>query len=88
MLPGERTVAGLTCSEVLAELSAYLDRELPAERAGAIEAHVRECQACATFGATFGSLLAEVRARMAAPEPLPADVEARLTAALHAKRFD
>lgn len=85
MLPGERTVAGLTCSEVLAELSAYLDGELTPERAGGIEAHVRECQACATFGAAFGSLLAEVRARMAAPAALPADVEARLLRALRAQ---
>ena len=85
MLPGEREIAGLTCSDVLADLSAYLDRELTPERAGRLEAHVSECQACATFGAAFGSMLEEVRLRMAAPDDLPADVAARLTAALRAK---
>lgn len=82
MLPGERNIAGLTCSEVLADLSAYLDGELAPARAGMIEAHVGECQACATFGADFSRLLAAVRARMAAPETLPTDVEARLAAVL------
>ncbi len=85
MLPGEREIAGLTCSEVLADLSAYLDRELTPERAGRIEAHVSQCQACATFGATFGRMLDEVRARMAAPDALPVEVEARLTAALRSR---
>ena len=82
MLPGERQVAGLTCSEVLADLSAYLDGELDAARKAQIEGHVSECQACATFGAAFGSLLAEVRTRMQQPEPVPADVEARLRSRL------
>lgn len=78
MLPGERQVAGLTCSEVLADLSAYLDGELEPGRKAQIEGHVSECQTCASFGASFGSLLADVRARMTQPEPVPADVEARL----------
>lgn len=85
MLPGERLVGGLTCSQVLADLSAYLDGELDALRKGQVEAHVSGCQNCATFGASFGSLLAEVRSRLAAPDPVPADVAARLQQALDTK---
>lgn len=82
MLPGEREVAGLRCSEVLGELSAYLDGELPPERAALVEAHVADCQVCASFGAGFGALVEAVRARMTTPEPLPQDVASRLHAAL------
>jgi anti-sigma factor RsiW len=82
MLPGERDIAGLTCSQVLANLSAYVYRELPPGHVARIEAHVSACPACATFGAQFVHLLDEVRARMKTPEPLPADVAARLGATL------
>ena len=50
-----------------------------------MEAHVAACQACATFGAQFAHLLDEVRARMKAPESLPDDVAARLSATLATK---
>lgn len=82
MLPGERLVGGLTCSQVLAELSAYLDGELDAGRRAEVEAHVSDCQNCARFGATFAHLLDAVRAGLAQPEPLPADMAARLAVAL------
>lgn len=80
MLPGERLVGGLTCSQVLADLSAYLDGELDAARKEQVESHVSGCQNCATFGASFGSLLAAVRSHLQAPDPLPDDVAARLRA--------
>lgn len=78
MRPDERTVAGLTCSEVMADLSAYLDRELPADRATRLEAHVAGCQVCARFGAGFAGLITQVRARLRDPDPVPDDVAARL----------
>lgn len=82
MRPSERTVAGLTCSEVLADLSPYLDGELAPERRGNIEAHVSECQACAAFGQAFGSMVEAVRARLREPEPVPAEIADRLKTAL------
>jgi anti-sigma factor RsiW len=82
MHPTERTVAGLTCSAVMADLSAYLDHELPAERAAHIEAHVADCDLCSGFGAAFAVLIDQVRERLREPAPVPADVEARLRSAL------
>jgi anti-sigma factor RsiW len=82
MRPTERTVAGLTCSEVLADLSRYLDGELAPGRRAQIEAHVSECQACAAFGQAFGGMVEAVRARLREPEPLPDEIAARLRTAL------
>jgi len=82
MRPTERTVAGLTCSEVLADLSRYLDGDLAPGRRVQIEAHVSECQACAAFGLAFGDMVDAVRQRLREPEPVPADVAARLRSAL------
>ncbi len=59
----ERPVyGGLACGEVLADLSGYLDGDLPAARRAAIEAHVRECPDCARFGGAFAAVLQRLRA--------------------------
>ncbi|MGE0812418.1 MAG: anti-sigma factor [Vicinamibacterales bacterium] len=82
MRPDEREVAGLTCSQVLASLSAYADGEVPAALAARIEAHVAECRACERFGRDFSRLLTAMRRHLAAPDPVPDEVAARLRAAL------
>ncbi|MGE3617590.1 MAG: anti-sigma factor [Gemmatimonadales bacterium] len=74
----ERTVAGLSCREVLADLSNYLDGELPAERVARIEAHVAGCDWCERFGGRFGAVVGQVRRTMADAEPLPAAAAKRL----------
>ncbi|MEZ4455715.1 MAG: zf-HC2 domain-containing protein [Gemmatimonadales bacterium] len=74
----ERTVAGLRCREVLADLSNYLDGELPAERAARIEAHVAGCDWCERFGGRFGAVVGEVRRTLADPAPLPSAAADRL----------
>ena len=84
MRPTEREVAGLKCSEVMEQLSAYLEGDLPPGRVAQIESHVAGCQACAAFGDGFARLIDGVRARLGTPEPLPVDVEARLRATLSA----
>ena len=82
MRPDERGVAGLKCSEVMADLSRYLDHDLPPAHAARIEAHVAECQLCATFGAGFARLVGQVRERLGTPDTVPPDVAARLRAVL------
>lgn len=82
MLPGERLVGGLWCSQVLADLSSYLDGELEASRRAQLEEHVQHCQVCAEFGSAFGGMLQSVRSGLSRPDSVPADVEARLHQAL------
>jgi anti-sigma factor RsiW len=80
-MQGEQRVASLLCSEVLADLSDYLDGGLaPAARAD-IEAHVRGCDACARFGGRFAETVARLR-RSLLDEPVPDDVLARVRARL------
>ena len=82
MLPGERTIAGVSCSDVLAELSAYLDGELGASRVAQLEAHVSNCTVCAAFGNGFGRMLNAMRTRLTVPEAISEDVANRLQAGL------
>ncbi len=63
-MDGEREVAGLLCSEVLASLSDYLDGELAAEARAAIEAHLAGCDRCARFGGGMAGALAALRAAL------------------------
>lgn len=82
MRPDERIVAGLSCSDVMEDLSAFLDGELPADRREAIGGHVSACSLCATFGEEFATMVAAAREQMGAPDPVPVDVETRLATAL------
>ena len=67
----EREVAGLRCGEVLADLSEYLDGELPAERRAQLDAHLRGCDVCERFGGTFSSAIQALR-RGERPDPAEA----------------
>jgi anti-sigma factor RsiW len=78
MLPGEREVAGLRCSEVLGALSGYLDGGLPDPVVQRMAAHVADCHVCERFGARFSAAVTALRATLREPEPLPPDIEARL----------
>jgi len=68
-MKGERTVAGLTCSQVLASLSDYLDGDLPAPERARLEAHVRACDHCARFGGVFATVVRALRTSLQAGEP-------------------
>lgn len=72
-MKGERRVGGLLCSEVLADLSEYVDGQLDAARRGAIEAHVAGCDVCARFGGTFGKVVERLRAAGPSSRPPPCD---------------
>ena len=74
----DRTVAGIRCTEVLDDLSDYLDGELPAGRVEKIEAHLRGCDWCERFGGDFSDAIAALRERLGPPPEPPADLRARL----------
>ncbi|HSK76248.1 MAG TPA: zf-HC2 domain-containing protein [Thermoanaerobaculia bacterium] len=84
-MEGERRVAGLLCSEVLADLSNYVDGALSADRAGQIEEHLRGCNVCEQFGQELSTMLRVIRERLAGA-PLDAGVEERLRRRLRSER--
>lgn len=60
---GERRVAGLWCSEVLARLERAVEGTLADDERRQVEAHVAECPACAQFGARYAELVDALRLR-------------------------
>jgi anti-sigma factor RsiW len=78
MMDKQRTVAGLSCSDVLSRLSEYLDGEMDAASRTRVEEHVRGCDWCARFGQEFSSVVGELRSRLTQPEPLEEAVSHRL----------
>lgn len=77
MLPGDRRIGGLWCSEVLEQLSEYLDGWLPPDTIALVQGHVAECDRCAKFGTDFAVLVTTLREQHA-PEALDAGVAERL----------
>jgi anti-sigma factor RsiW len=84
MLP-DREVAGIRCSEVLADLSSYLDGELPAARKAQLEAHVAGCDVCARFGGRFSALVLALKRELNASGAVDADAVARMRRRLTAE---
>jgi RNA polymerase sigma-70 factor, ECF subfamily len=80
----DRMVAGLHCGEVLAELTAFLDSELPADRAHRIQEHVKDCDDCERFGSEFSATVFALREILREPER-DEEVEARLLDRLRAE---
>lgn len=78
MLPGDRKVGQLWCSEVLEHLSEYLDGELPPDTVALVEGHVSQCDTCARFGIEIGGLVTTLRQRLQEPPPLDRGVASRL----------
>ena len=68
----------MACDQLLSQMSAYLDGELPGLTCAAIEQHAASCAAC-------GAVIAEFRTatelcRSAANAPLPEEVRERAKA--------
>ena len=82
MRPDEREVAGLTCGQVMAVLSDVVDGAIAPALGARVEAHVAGCGQCARFGQQFVVLLGAMRRQLARPDAVPADVLARVRAAL------
>lgn len=49
------------CADVLEDLSLYMDGELGAEGAAAIDEHLRECDRCTRFGGDLARILTSLR---------------------------
>ncbi len=79
-MPGheERVVAGMTCGEILAVLSDFLDGDLDAPRQQHVIEHLRGCDWCERFGGSFSEIVGSLRRELAEPAPLSAEVAARL----------
>ena len=80
--PGERLVAGLTCSEVLAVLSDIVDGDLDSPARDRVVAHLRGCDWCERFGGRFQNIVESLRRELRNPEPLESNVATRLREAL------
>ncbi len=83
-LAENRVIAGLSCTDVLERLSAFLDGELPEAEVARIRAHVGECVTCERFGGRFAEAVKKLRE--AEVPALDADVDERLAAALGLSR--
>ncbi len=81
----EREVAGVRCGEVLADLSEYLDGELPAERRAQLEAHLRGCTVCERFGGSFSTAIQALRQEETLEASEASNVFSRLRSRLEGK---
>ncbi len=81
-MPEDTVIAGISCSQVHAHLSDFVDGVLPAEKVEALKGHLGECAHCSRFGAEFTETLGQLKAQLS-PEPeLADDIAARLAARL------
>jgi anti-sigma factor RsiW len=71
-LPTPRVVAGLSCLDVLAHLSDWVDGELDAPTVTAIQAHLAGCDVCTRFGGAFAATVMAAKARLGAGSDLDA----------------
>ncbi len=74
----EKVVAGLSCGQVLAKLSDYLDGELPGDERVRIEEHLRGCEGCAQFGGEFRATVRALKAHLDSGATLSPGFRARL----------
>jgi anti-sigma factor (TIGR02949 family) len=81
--PLDRTVAGLSCREVLYALSDYLDGALDAGTLHRVQQHLAGCEQCARFGGRVSSIIDTLRTTtgaVRAPEAALQRLHSRLAA--------
>lgn len=75
----DRVVGGVSCRDVLADLSEYVDGALPPSRVAAVQAHLAGCDRCERFGGRFASTVGALRRSLAVPAGgVPPDTAAGL----------
>ena len=74
----ERDVGGLRCTQVLAQLSDYLDGELEEDARERIESHLRGCDWCECFGGEFSAAVKSLRWTLTTPPALDEALRERL----------
>lgn len=79
---------GLSCEEVLALLSDYLDGELSPADLGKVEAHLSACDGCTKFGGQFRATVVALKSHLAAGPRLPDRIRDRLDAMLDGQAKD
>jgi anti-sigma factor RsiW len=80
----QKVIAGLSCGDVLARLSDYVDGELAAEERARVEEHLRGCDGCQRFGGAFRGVVEGLRQHLAGGR-LPDGFRERLGKALAAE---
>jgi anti-sigma factor RsiW len=73
----------LTCKDFLHELTDYFDETLDAEIRAKLEKHITECPNCWVIADTTRKTIQIYKGME--PQPVPADVQARLMQALERK---
>jgi anti-sigma factor (TIGR02949 family) len=81
-IENEKVIGGLSCSEVLARLSDYVDGELSDGDRARVEAHLRGCDGCARFGGEFRATVQALRTHLGAAAEVPRELNERLRRAL------
>lgn len=76
-MEGEKTVAGLSCSQVLEKLDSFLAGTIDDATRDAMTQHVSECDRCAKFGDAYTAVAKQVR-RVTGNDPPDAAVLERL----------
>ena len=72
---------GMTCLEAFKKLDDYLDRELTADEAEAVRAHLEKCQHCAEVFEFDAAVMRCLKAKLSRID-LPPDLMAQLTSRL------
>ncbi len=78
----EKVIAGLSCNDVLARLSDYLDGDLGAADREQVEGHLRGCEGCTRFGGEFRTTVQALKAHLRRAASVPPGVLDRLRVAL------